>query len=83
MKLVWNLLGIFVEIHGPTEYCGRPVWNFCGNYKEIWWKIQFHSMEFNVIFNKEFLPGSLTEHPVDHLEHFSVGICVTSYAGCW
>ena len=25
-------------------------------------------------FNKEFLPGTLTEHPVCHLVHFSVGI---------
>ena len=24
-----------MEIHGLTAYCGRPVWNFCGNYKEI------------------------------------------------
>ena len=31
-------------------------------------------------FNKEFLPGSLTEHPVHHLEHLSVGMCVTSYS---
>ena len=41
-------------------------------------------MEFNVKipikgFNKEFLPGSLTEHPVDHLVHFGVGMRVTSF----
>ena len=34
-------------------------------------------------FNKEFLQGSLTEHPVHHLVYFSVGICVTSCTGSW
>ena len=34
-------------------------------------------------FNKEFLPACLTEHPVHYLVHFSVGISVKSYAGCW
>ena len=30
-------------------------------------------------FNKEFLLGCLTEHPVHHLVHFSAGICVRCY----
>ena len=34
-------------------------------------------------FNKEFLPGCLTEHPVHHLVRFSVEISVRSYTGCW
>ena len=36
-------------------------------------------------FNKGFLSGclQLTEHPVHHLVCFSVGICVSSYTGCW
>ena len=34
-------------------------------------------------FNKEFLPGCLTEHPVHYLVHFSAGISVRSYTGCW
>ena len=34
-------------------------------------------------FNKRFLPGYLIEHPVRHPVCFSVGICVSSYTGCW
>ena len=34
-------------------------------------------------FNKEFLPGCLTEHPVHHLVHCFVGIFVRCYTGCW
>ena len=32
--------------------------------------------------NKEFLPGCLTEHPVHHFVHFTVGVSVRSYTGC-
>ena len=52
VEFLWNLCGIYEERlwksmvpqHIVEGQCGM----FYGNYKEIWWKIQLHSVEFNV-----------------------------------
>ena len=92
VEILWNLCGIYKEFLWKSMVPQHIVEGQCGMFVEIIRKFGRKSsstecgIECKILikgFNKDFLPGSLTEHPVDHLVHFSVGICVTSYTGCW
>ena len=94
VEILWNLCGIYKEFFRKSMVPQHIMEGQCGIFVEIIRKFgrKSSSTVWNLMylmyilikgFNKEFLPSSLTEHPVDHLVHFSVGICVTSYTGCW